>query len=354
MTDIAALPDSFLRILVPAVRNITPLPVDPDEARRALLLHLQDAEVPGFIIATLRPYLMDFLRDIQSGRLDPWARQAWKAVPAISDTDASWARDRALIDQLIAQTGLYTTGPAIRELFEFTIRLRGFAPFNAMLLHIQKPGLTHAATGADWASRFGRFPKSLAWPILILRVKGPVDFVFDVLDTEGEDLPASAFCFPVLGDMSAARLTVILDAVRHDGIDISHFDGGDGFAGQIQLVGDYSAVNRKCHFAVSLNQNHAPAQQFVTLAHELAHLFLGHLCADPARRVPLRSDCTPAECEAEAESAAYLVARRNGVLPFSEGYLAKFTEGFATFDIYAVMRAANSIETVMGLGASMM
>src|SRR5258708_15467438 len=69
------------------------------------------------------------------------------------------ARDRALIEQLIAATRLYASSTAIRELLDFTVRLRAFAPFNAMLLHIQKPGLTHAATAVDWWRRFGRVPK---------------------------------------------------------------------------------------------------------------------------------------------------------------------------------------------------
>lgn len=54
-------------------------------------------------------------------------------------------------------------------------KLREFAPFNAMLLHIQKPGLTHAATAQDWHKRFGRVPKMGAPPLLVLRTKGPVD-----------------------------------------------------------------------------------------------------------------------------------------------------------------------------------
>jgi hypothetical protein len=38
--------------------------------------------------------------------------------------------DRALIEQLIAETELYTTSQAFTELLEFVTKLRGFAPFN--------------------------------------------------------------------------------------------------------------------------------------------------------------------------------------------------------------------------------
>ena len=113
--------------------------------------------------------------------------------------------DRALIEQLIAETELYSTSQAFTELLEFVAKLRGFAPFNAMLLHIQKPGLTHAATARDWITRFGRRPKEHARPLVVLRSMGPVAFVFDFLDTEGKELPADAFAFPALGEMSETR-----------------------------------------------------------------------------------------------------------------------------------------------------
>ena len=96
-------------------------------------------------------------------------RESVEAMEALGEE-----HERALIDRLIAATRLYSSSEAIDALFKFTIRLREFAPFNAMLLHIQKPGLTHAATARDWWTRFGRVPKKGARPLLILRVMGPL------------------------------------------------------------------------------------------------------------------------------------------------------------------------------------
>lgn len=48
---------------------------------------------------------------------------------------------RALLDQLLADSRLYRTSQDYKELLEFAARLRNFAPFNAMLLQLQKPGL---------------------------------------------------------------------------------------------------------------------------------------------------------------------------------------------------------------------
>ena len=54
---------------------------------------------------------------------------------------------------------------------------------------------------------------------------------------------------------------------------------------------------------------------------------------------------------AEAEMAAYLVAKRNGLSPRSESYLSSYKGALAEIDLYRVMRVANSIETAMGIAA---
>jgi hypothetical protein len=123
-------------------------------------------------------------------------------------------RERALIEQLIAATRLYDSSTAVKELIAFTVRLRAFAPFNALLLHIQKPGLTYAATAADWNRRFGRVPKRGTRPLLVLRMMGPVDFLFDILDTEGRNIPERAFSFPTLGALSEPRFAANRPACR--------------------------------------------------------------------------------------------------------------------------------------------
>ena len=48
---------------------------------------------------------------------------------------------RSLLDELLTESKLYRTGKDYRALLDFVVRLRNFAPFNAMLLQVQKPGL---------------------------------------------------------------------------------------------------------------------------------------------------------------------------------------------------------------------
>jgi hypothetical protein len=261
------------------------------------------------------------------------------------------ARERALLDQLIAATRLYSTADAVKELLAFTARLRAFAPYNAMLLHIQKPGLTYAATAWDWAERFGRRPKEGARPLVVLRTMGPVDFVFDVLDTEGRDLPPAAFVFPTLGNLSEARLAEMKRPAAKEGIEIIALSSGDSQAGWIRAV-RAASFTEKGTYRVALNASHDVPTRFVTLAHELAHLFLGHLGQDPKRNVPDRRHRSHAHREVEAEMTAWLVAQRSGVKPRSESYLAGYQGAIPDIDLYAVMRSANAVETAMGTSAA--
>lgn len=255
----------------------------------------------------------------------------------------------ALLQQLIAETQLYSTEAEAQALFDFVSRLRGLAPFNAMLIHIQKPGITHVATARDWAASFDRYPKPDARPLIVLRSMGPVDFVFDLLDTEGADLPDGAFCFPVIGWVSDDDFNSYLRLVEKAGIAVKHVDSGDAFAGQINCTswdGDKTKI-----YEIALNGNHPATVQLVTLAHELAHLFLGHLGGDLRRKVRDRSSTHDGVCEVEAEAVAWLVARRNGLKSRSESYLKEHEASIPGMDFHAVMRAVNEIEKLLGISA---
>lgn len=259
--------------------------------------------------------------------------------------------ERALIEQLIAATNLYDSTEAVQELLAFTTKLRAFAPFNALLLHIQKPGLTHAASAHDWWDRFRRVPKKGTRPLLVLRTMGPVDFVFDIQDTEGDPVPEDAFSFPTFGDMSKRRFTEFLESVSRERIDIVELDAGDGSAGWIRVLERSKAKKGKHRYQLAYNKNHPPATCFVTVAHELAHLFLGHLGDDPGRRVPDQRKVPHALREVEAEMVAYLVAMRNGLKPKSESYLSTYKGALKDLNLYGVMRAANAVETTLGISA---
>lgn len=269
-----------------------------------------------------------------------------------SEIDRTDQTSQALIDQLISATKLYSSSSARKALLDFTIRFRAFAPFNAMLLHIQKPGLTFAATAKDWKSRFNRVPKSNARPLLILRTMGPVDFVWDIQDTKGDAVPCDAFAFPTFGNMTEIQFSEFISRLRSQRIEIEVLKTGDAQAGWINLVSESDKPSGKNQYRLAYNSNHPVQTRFVTVAHELAHLYLGHMGSDRGRRVSDRKQVNRSLKEAEAETVAYIVAMRNGIEPRSERYLYNYIEALDYVNLYSVTRAANAVETVLGISAA--
>ncbi len=90
--------------------------------------------------------------------------------PDLFETDSA----RSLLEKLLVDSRLYTQSKDYKDLLDFVVRLRNFAPFNGMLLQVQKPGMSYAASARDWRERFKRYPKEGARPLLILWPFGPV------------------------------------------------------------------------------------------------------------------------------------------------------------------------------------
>ncbi len=279
-------------------------------------------------------------------------RRKWPRKASDSKPPDSSASDRALLDQLLTDSRLYHKSAQFRDLLTFVTRLRSFAPFNAMLLHIQKPGLSYAATAEDWKARFDRTIKPDSRPLLILWPFGPVSLVYDVLDTVGPELPQAVETFFARGPINAERLTLCLKAVERKSIYCDFIDAGDFKAGSIRLLRRSEIPTDYSQYLIKLNRNHEPATQFATLTHELAHLFLGHLGLDLKLKIAESRSSTHTQHELEAESVAYLVCARNGVENASETYLAKYVDSnttVETLDLYRIMHAAGQIEHVLGL-----
>ncbi|QBY56182.1 hypothetical protein [Cupriavidus oxalaticus] len=265
------------------------------------------------------------------------------------------ASARSLLDQLVADSLLYRCGEEYKKLLTFVIRLRNFAPFNAMLLQVQKPGLMYAASAFDWHTRFQRRPKPDARPLLILWPFAPVALVYDVQDTTGNPLPDGVNVFSATGVMTSSRIAEFAHLLNKRSILVHWFDGGDGNAGYITSIKSPIAPDFVGQYRLGLNRNHTHAVTFATIAHEMAHLCLGHLGKDNKLKIPARRLLTLKERELEAESVAYIVCNRNGVTPNSERYLSAYLKNESdaqNMDTYQIMRAAGQVEALLALTAS--
>lgn len=72
------------------------------------------------------------------------------------------------LDKLFNEIGTYRKSDELKELFEFVKKFSHTAPYNAMLLHIQKPGSQYVASAAEWENKFNRTIKPGARPLVIL------------------------------------------------------------------------------------------------------------------------------------------------------------------------------------------
>jgi len=129
--------------------------------------------------------------------------------------------------------------------------------------------------------------------------------VFDISQTEGEELPA--VCHMLSGDAptdALARLTRVAQLLEYSVEDTELPDG----------------VNGDCTFSlrrIRVESRNSPAQRVKTLAHEIAHALLH--AEQPDRSV----------AELEAESVAYLVCQHIGLDTgaYTFGYVATWAGG---------------------------
>ena len=235
------------------------------------------------------------------------------------------------LDELYVATRRYGSSREYKEFLDFVVRFPWYSPYNAMLVHIQKPGSEFVLTGSKWWSQYARRVKPGAQPLVILQPMGPVMFVFDVSDTEGEPLPKQVDSpFLIAEGRVGKRLDRLISNCTRDGVRVSHASQGSQGAGAIGVrrLSSLSGESAKLKgapppicYEIVLNESHSPEIRFATLAHELGHLYCGHVGTLNPAWWPDRQGGSKQVREFEAESISYLVCGRLGLKTPSEGYL---------------------------------
>jgi hypothetical protein len=216
----------------------------------------------------------------------------------------------------------------VGDLLDQVAAVRGQRLFNALLAVLQRPHADYLLTPAEWASRYRRTIRPNEQPIVLLVPFGPVTFCFDVSQTEETEhsrkLPAGLLNPYAMPDVPAAReaLSWLTSNARHDGVRVTHARHGLRSAGCIRhahegVAQSIDARDRRVptaqvavRYDVLLNEAYSETERLSTLAHELGHLFCGHLGASTTDWWPNRRQSEHAVSEFEAESVARLVFRR--------------------------------------------
>lgn len=185
------------------------------------------------------------------------------------------------LDKLFLDIDKYRDSQEYLKLLKFISKFSEYAPYNGFLLYTQNPEISFVATTSQWKSKFGRTIKIGSRPLVILRPFGPVEFVFDMQDTEGDPNQVdqlTAFLATV-GNIDKGNFDRLLENCRYEDIFVTSKPGGLLKAGEARRLSlqekDFYKTNSV--FGIYLNDSLSLEQKFATLVHEIAHIFCGHL-----------------------------------------------------------------------------
>jgi hypothetical protein len=260
------------------------------------------------------------------------------------------------LDKLFQEVRRYQNGQDLNGVFEFIKKFRNIAPFNAFLLHVQKPGSLYVATASEWHNRFNRTIKPEARPLVILWPFGPVIFVFELSDTEGDEpFPEELLQpFKIAGGLPLQLSSHLLQNLNRFGVSYHEGDYGSSAAGCIKKSSSVSIVaigakKVKIFYDLVVNEGHSDEEKFATITHELGHLFCGHLGTPDPKLWPNRTHLLLSTREFEAESVNWLVCERIGIdnpsASYLSGYLGK-DRVIPPISFEAVLKAAGMVETM--------
>ena len=243
------------------------------------------------------------------------------------------------------------------QLLNFIARLPQYSAFNGFLLYTQNPALSHVATARNWARKFGRRLKFNARPLMILAPMGPVRFVYDLKDTEGDPIVAGQLISYPTTERLPARIyeNTVHNCVLH-GIDVREVVSDDrrndtGLRMTPSIRKKYAHLKwvKDAGYLIMLDPADTTETKFAKLALELGHIFCGHLGIDKNAWWSERHHLSATQQELEAESVAFLICLRKGLNSVAGTYLAQYQPTDSQIPIIslnAILQAVNYIETM--------
>ena len=282
----------------------------------------------------------------------------------LEGTEERREKELSSIDRLFQDIRQYCTGAEFIKKLEFYSKFPYIGAYNAALVEEQRPGARFVLTARKWKKEYQRKIKLNSRPVMILLPFYPVEFLFDISDTEPihtnpyydddqviEDIIKDhmASCVQDIGEYFR-NLEINLPkngiSYNHDYIVGSELraetrvDSSEKL--RIQVFKDLRIVHHN-HFAISVDFKAKGAEELALLFHELAHLFCRHIAYSWWK---VRS-CTKEEKEFEAETVSYLVCRRLGINYNPMKYLAGYVDSdleIPNISLDSIFRAVDQIE----------
>jgi len=255
-----------------------------------------------------------------------------------------------LAESLFKLVQSYRTPHRFEHIFHFCLRFWRLSPFNVLLVEAQCPNAQYVFTARQWERDYGRRVKSTAKPIVYLDFS-PVGFLYEVGDTEeipGTDrrkyhdyLQEESNPYKEDIPFNIKWMFRLREGMLKTGIDFyTNMEGSAAYAGRIELLDEPITlsipINRKdgitydkVYHRMAINRKIAidAKATFLTVIHELAHYFLGHLPAPDGWKgdYKYRNRLNQKEQEFEAETVVYIVCGRLGFKEYSSvKYLGEY------------------------------
>lgn len=251
------------------------------------------------------------------------------------------------VDKLFANAQKDNPADAFHNFINFVQQFNNLSVYNSLLVLVQRPGASAVGTRKQWLA-IGRRVKPDAIPIVILHPFGPVRFVYELGDTAGQPVPAEgASCLFAEGTVPEILWKRTIQMAERYQIEIAlSKQQGMYLAGTAAAFFDYPQREENRSFRVLINANHDLPTQFATLAHELGHIYCGHVGGDAKGQWPNRMRLPVAVKELEAEAVCYLVCLRNGITTRSQTYLNSLMGNvdMSQVSLYTIFDAANRVE----------
>ncbi len=334
------------------------------EIKKWLLALKEDRKQPGACeaMATLRErygwrsrlFICSVLAELREDKSLPAHFRNYLATTLGTDEISLAYRDgnkdlrefQSTVDELFQQSRKHQTSAAFKEAIEFMAKFRDYSPFNNMLVRLQNPGCSFFATARDWKKRWKRILKEDAKPLVILAPMHPIMLVYDIDQTEGPPLPQELSEFgSARGEISPDIWPRLVINAARDSINLELRDLPSTLAGYATFSQRSSAKMR-----IAIRKQLDLPSRVAVACHELAHIYLGHLGADPDGWWPCRQQLSHATVELEAEAVAHIVSIRLGLKGTSESYLAGYVgpsdQGVRSISMELIAKVSGRIETM--------
>jgi hypothetical protein len=233
-----------------------------------------------------------------------------------------------------------------------------------MLVQMQRPGASYVLSASAWVKKYDTKVKLNARPLIILVPFGPVDYVFDIDDTDITNkksfLESLTDPFKTKGSIGEKTYNTLIDNLKFLGIRLESVQFGSQQNAEIRYCKEVNKIeyeftdNKKTrkkiklpqYYQISVSNKNDITDNFASIIHELGHLFCEHLIT-PNNKWWNPRNISHSIKEFEAEAIAWLICERAGIINPSEKYLAGYiiqNAEIPNISIEMILKAVNQIE----------